>query len=139
MVKRLQVKNILPKKINKFGKIFPAENFRRKNFRRKIFRRKISGEIKGDLMNLTVTSEVLGPLTLSFQLLHRNLPKNRYFNHFFDVQYLFVAQFLLKLQAKTSKNDISICHDFVKKKDVKMLHANFNVICLQNGSNKTKT
>ena len=66
-------------------------------------------------MNLTVTSEVLGPLTLSFQLLHRNLPKNRDFNHSFDVLYLFVAQFLLKLQAKTSKNDILIFHNFVKK------------------------
>ena len=41
--------------------------------------------IKGDSMNLTVTSEVLGPLTLGFQLLLRNLPKNRDFNHSFDV------------------------------------------------------
>ena len=41
--------------------------------------------LKGDSMNLTVTSEVLGPLALSFRLLHRNLPKNRDFNHSFDV------------------------------------------------------
>ena len=46
---------------------------------------KDSDVIKGDSMNLTVTSEVLGPLMLIFQLLHRNLPKNRDFNHSFDV------------------------------------------------------
>ena len=42
-------------------------------------------KLKGDSMNLTVTSEVLGSLTLSFRILHRNLPKNRDFNPSFDV------------------------------------------------------
>ena len=42
------------------------------------------------------------------------MPKNRDFNHSFDVQHVSVLQFLLKLQAKTSKNDILIFYNFVK-------------------------
>ena len=64
------------------------------------------------------------------------MPKNRDFNHSFDVQHVSVSQVLLKLQAKTSKNNIFIFYNFVKK-NLKMLHVSFNFDCLQNGTNKT--
>ena len=43
------------------------------------------------------------------------MSKNRDFNLSFDVKNVSVPQILLKLQAKTLKNDISIFRDFVKK------------------------
>ena len=65
-------------------------------------------KLKGDVMNLRLMFEVLGPLRLSF-------PKSRDFNCSFDVKYVFIAQFISKLQANTSKIDNLIFHDFVKK------------------------
>ena len=47
------------------------------------------------------------------------MPKNRDFNHTFDDKHVSVPQFLFKLQAKTSKNDILIFYHFVKKKSLK--------------------
>ena len=47
------------------------------------------------------------------------MPKSRDFNCSFDVKHVFIAQFISKLQAKTSKIDILIFHDFVKKNSSK--------------------
>ena len=44
------------------------------------------------------------------------MPKSRDFNRSFDVKHVFLPQFILKLQAKTSKIDILIFCNFVKKK-----------------------
>ena len=44
------------------------------------------------------------------------MPKNTDFNHSFDDKHVFVPQFLLKIQAKTSKNNILIFYNFVKKR-----------------------
>ena len=47
------------------------------------------------------------------------MPKSRDFNCSFDVKHVFIAQFISKLQAKTSKIDILIFHNFVKKNSSK--------------------
>ena len=47
------------------------------------------------------------------------MPKSRDFNCSFDVKHVFIAQFMSKLQANTSKTDILIFDDFVKKNSSK--------------------
>ena len=47
------------------------------------------------------------------------MQKSKDFNCSFIVKHVFIAQFILKLQAKASKIDILIFHDFVKQNSSK--------------------
>ena len=47
------------------------------------------------------------------------MPKSRDFNCSFDVKHVFIAQSISNLQAKTSKINILIFHDFLKKNSSK--------------------